>query len=273
MAESAAVATGKRTAAADGLDEVYVGDFEGFIARRDALAKRLKGEGDDEGAAHVKSLKKPSRTAWAVNQFAANGKKLRTELLAAGSDLREASEGLVSGDADREAMIKARDRERAAVGAAADAIAALAGEAGPALNEAALERVRQTLHAVALDDDVREEFEAARLTADREASGLGGGFGLESGGNGSAGKARKGKAKKPDRSAERKRRRREQLKAAEDEVAKLDRELEEAQQELDEAQKAAKRAQGDLKRATARQEKAESAAEKARGKVAELRED
>ena len=267
------MATGKRASAADGLDEVYLGDFEGFIARRDALAKELKGEGDEEGAARVKALKKPSRTAWAVNQFAANGKKLRTELLAAGGDLREASEGLVSGDADREAMIKTRDRERAAVGAAADAIAALAEQSGAALNEAALERVRQTLHAVALEDDVRAEFEAARLTADHQASGLGGGFGLDAGGDGSGDKAPKNQAKKTDRSAERKRRRREQLKAAQDEAAKLDRELEQAGLELDEAQKAAKRAQGDLKRATTRQEKAQAAADKAHGKVDDLRED
>ena len=166
---------------ADALDDVYLGDFEGFVARRDALAKQLRADGDGEEADRVKALKKPSRTAWAVNQFAAHGKKLRTELLKAGGQLREASEGLVSGDADREAMLKARDRERAAVGAALEAIAALAAESGPELNAAAGERVRQTLHAVALDEDVREQFEAARLTTDQEASGLGGGLATAAG--------------------------------------------------------------------------------------------
>ena len=171
------MAASKRKRAGDGLDDVYLGDFEGFVARRDALAKQLKADGDDQAAAAVKALRKPSRTAWAVNQFAAHGKKLRDELLKAGADLRGAQEGLVAGDADREAMIKARDRERAAVTGALEAIEALADEAGAELNAAAAERVRQTLHAVALDDEVRARFESARLTTDHEATGLGGGLG------------------------------------------------------------------------------------------------
>ena len=79
-------------------------------------------------------------------------------------------------------MLKARDRERAAVGAAIEAITALAADAGPELNAAAQERVRSTLHAVALDDEVREQFESARLTTDHEASGLGGGTAAAGGG-------------------------------------------------------------------------------------------
>ncbi len=267
------MAAKKPKTGAGALDEVYLGDFEGFVARRDALAKQLRSDGEAEEADRVKALKKPSRTAWAVNQFSAHGKKLRTELLKAGAQLREASEGLVSGDADREAMLKARDRERAAVGAALEAIAALAAESGPELNQAATERVRQSLHAVALDDDVREQFEAARLTTDQEASGLGGGGPASAGGAGSA-KAKTTKAaaakKGRDREAERRRRRRDELKAAEAEAAKRDRELKDADLELAEARKAAKRAQGDLKRATARQEKAKAAADDAAAKVEEL---
>lgn len=259
------MAATKRKRSDDGLDAVYLGDFEGFVTRRDALAKQLRADGDGDAADAVKALKKPSRTAWAVNQFAAHGAKARDELLKAGAQLREASEGLVSGEADREAMIKARDRERAAVGSALEAIAALADDAGQALNSAATERVRHTLHAVALDEDVRGQFEAARLTADHEASGLGGG-------SLAAGPAKRRPQRKGDsKQVERKRRRREQLKTAEADAVKRERELEAAELELTEAQKAAKRAQGDLKRATARQEKAKAAAGKAGERVAELR--
>ena len=263
----AGVAKTKRTGGADALDEVYLGDFDGFVARRDALAKELRAQ-DPAEADRVKALKKPSRTAWAVNQFAAHGKKLREELLKAGGQLREASEGLVSGDADREAMLKARDRERAAVASALEAITALAAESGPALSAAATERVRQTLHAVALDDEVREQFEAARLTTDHEASGLGGG-----GGGGGAAKKAPAKQKGRAREAERERRRKKELRSAEADAAKRARELEAAELELAEARKAAKRAEGDLKRATARQEKAEAAANEAERKAAGLRRD
>jgi len=265
------MAAKKRKPADDGLDEVYLGDFDGFVARRDALAKQLKADGDDDAAAGVKALKKPSRTAWAVNQFAAHGKKLRDELLKAGADLRAAQEGLVSGDGDREAMIKARDRERAAVGAAIEAIAAVAAEAGPELNAAAQERVRATLHAVALDDEVRAQFESARLTTDHEASGLGGGSMADVGAPRKRPAAKKGGGKAKE--AERRRRQREELKAAEADAAKRKRELEAAELELREAKEAAKRAQGDLKRATKGQERAKAAADRADGKVADLRGD
>ena len=271
-------------AADKALDNVHLGDFEGFVARRDALAKELKGEGDSDAAEEVKALKKPSRTAWAVNQFAAHGKKLRTELLKAGTALRDAQEGLVSGSGDREAMIKARDRERAAVGKAVEAIAALAADAGSELNAAATDRVRQTLHAVALDDEVREQFEAARLVTDHEASGLGGGAGFATSGGG-AGKARtpareksaarsKGDAaadRKREKEAERKRRAREELKAAEADATKRGRELESAELELKEATKAAERAQGDLKRATKKRDRAHAAADDAGGRLADLK--
>jgi hypothetical protein len=262
------MAAKRRKGGGDALDELYRGDFEGFVARRDALAKELGG--DDRGEAdRVKALKKPSRTAWAVNQFAAHGKKLRTELLKAGGQLRDASEGLVSGDTDREAMLKARDRERAAVASALEAITALAAESGPALNAAATERVRQTLHAVALDDEVREQFEAARLTTDHQASGLGGG-GLATGDAKPTGKPA-AKRKSRAREAERKRRRHEELKAAEADALKRGRELEAADLELAEARKAAKRAEGDLKRATTRRQKAKATADDAERKAAELR--
>lgn len=253
------MAAKKRKRPDDGLDEVYLGDFEGFVSRRDDLAKRLKADGDADAAEAVKRLKKPSRTAWAVNQFAAHGAKARDELLKAGEDLRAAQEGLVAGDGDREAMIKARDRERAAVDAAVEAIAGLAAEAGPALGDAAAERVRQTLHAVALDDEVRAEFEAARLTTDHEASGLG------------AAPAGTSKGRTATKREDTAGRRRKELKAAEDDAAKRARELEAAELELREAREAAKRAEGDLKRASRAHEKAQAAAAKADARVAELR--
>ena len=257
------MAASKRKRSDDGLDDVYLGDFEGFVGRRDALAKQLRSDGDEQAATAVKALRKPSRTAWAVNQFAAHGKKLRDELLRAGADLRAAQEGLVAGDADREAMIKARDRERAAVSGAMEAIGALAAEAGAELNAAAAERVRQTLHAVALDDEVRALFESARLTTDHEASGLGGGSDAPARGGS---RPRRGK----DREAERRRRRREELRTAEADAAKRDRELEAAELELREAKAAAKRAQGDLERATKRRERAKAAADDARRTAAAL---
>ena len=81
------------------LDEVYLGDFEGFVSRRDALAKRLKADGEGRGGRRGQGAQEAQPPAWAVNQFAAHGKKLRTEMLKAGTALRDSQEGLVSGGA------------------------------------------------------------------------------------------------------------------------------------------------------------------------------
>src|SRR3954451_15244743 len=42
---------------------------EEFTAERNALAAELKAEGDPEGAAHVKALRKPTRAGWEVNRL------------------------------------------------------------------------------------------------------------------------------------------------------------------------------------------------------------
>ncbi len=203
-----------------------------------------------------------------MNQFAGRGGRQRATLLKAGTALRDAQEALVAGEGDREALTRARDRERSAVAAALGDIQALAADAGTALSDAATERVRHTLHAIALDEDVRRQFEQARLTGDHEASGLGGGA-LPAGG---AMPAPTGKPKR-DREGERKRRRRAEVREAEADRARRKRELETAELELAEATKAAERAQGDLKRATKQRDRARAATQKSAERVAALRAD
>ena len=154
----------------DALDDLYAGDFDGFVGRRDALAKKLRADGDREGADAVKALKKPNQPAWALNQL---GTKQRDRLLKAGQALREAQEQVVAGDADPDDLREATDAERTAVSEALGAATALAEKEGTALSEQAGERARQTLHAVARDEEVRREFERGRLTTDHDAPGLG----------------------------------------------------------------------------------------------------
>jgi hypothetical protein len=49
------------------ISRIYSGPLEGFIARRDALAKELRAAGRKDDAATVKALRKPSRLAWSLN--------------------------------------------------------------------------------------------------------------------------------------------------------------------------------------------------------------
>ena len=51
------------------LDALYTAPLDQFVARRDALAKRLKEAGAADESRRVKSLRKPSVVAWAINRL------------------------------------------------------------------------------------------------------------------------------------------------------------------------------------------------------------
>ena len=85
------------------------------------------------------------------------------ELLAAGEELREAHGALLDGSGDAAAVREATARERDAVREFAQL--ALGSDASAATEE----KVRATLHAAAVDDEVREALVAGRLERDAEA--------------------------------------------------------------------------------------------------------
>src|SRR5215210_2424520 len=145
----------------DEADELYGLPDKEFTPARDALAKRLRGEKRREDADAVKALKRPSVAAGAINR--AVREHGADELLAAGETLREAHAALLSGAGDAAAVREATARER-------DAVRELTRRAlGDGASAATEEKVRATLHAAALDDDVRELLAAGRLEREAEA--------------------------------------------------------------------------------------------------------
>jgi hypothetical protein len=145
----------------DEADELYGLPDDEFTAARDALAKRLRGEKRRDEADEVKALRRPSVAAAAINR--AVREHGADELLAAGEALREAHEALLSGKGDAKAVREATAREREAV--REFALLAL-GDGASASTE---EKVRATLHAASVDDDVRDLLVAGRLERDAEA--------------------------------------------------------------------------------------------------------
>lgn len=221
--------------------ELYVGAFDDFVSRRNELAGELRAGGDEQAAERVRALKKPTRVAWAIDRLSSLEQELRDELLAAGAALRGAQEQLLAGKATSAEVREAAQLERAAVAKALDAATALARDAGVDLSQAGLDRARQTLHAVALDEDVRRDFERHRLTTDHAAAGLGG---LSQGAvpaRKSAGQGRSG--------ADEAKQRRDELKTAEDQAQKLEQRRRDAERDAHAAREAAERARADLKRA------------------------
>lgn len=156
--------------------DLYGLPLDEFIPARTELEKRLRKEGERERAAAVKKLPKPSVAAWAVNQASRSQPKDRRELLRASTDLRDAQERLIAGDAKAADLEKAAARQRAAIDALVDAASGLLTADGEALGEATLARVRETLAAVAADEELAELVEAGTLDRERRPAGLGFGF-------------------------------------------------------------------------------------------------
>jgi hypothetical protein len=155
------------------IDRLYELPLEQFVSERDALAKRLRGEKRREDADAVKALRKPTVAAWAANQVLRSQPDGRRALLEAGDALRAAQEDLLAGRGDAAAARSAAEGERRAVGDLVSAARGLARDEG-FLSDAVLDRVRETLHAAATDNDARAEVEAARLDRERRPAAFGG---------------------------------------------------------------------------------------------------
>lgn len=142
--------------------EVYRGPLEDFIGLRDGLVKRLRAEGRRDDANAVKGLRKPSRTAWALNaavhddpatvERCAAAVAAVVEAQSAGGDLRGAFEEL-----------------RRAVREVAAAAGQAAAVAGHAVDQTGLV---PAMSAVIGDTTALDELRAGRLTSVPQAGGL-----------------------------------------------------------------------------------------------------
>jgi hypothetical protein len=157
-------------------DDLYGLPLERFVAERGALARALRGEGRREEAAAVAGLRKPSVAAWAVNQLVRTQDAGVRALLEAGDVVREAQAALLAGGADSRAVRAAAGAERAAVDRLVAAAGGLLSAEGHELSAAVIDRVADTLHAAALDEDARREVEGGRLARELRHVGLGDGL-------------------------------------------------------------------------------------------------
>ena len=158
-------------------DDLYGLALDRFVAERTTLAKGLRKEGRREEAGEVAALRKPSVAAWAVNQLVRTQRAAVLDLLAAGDALRDAQSELLAGRGDGRALRAAADRERAAVDGLVQAARGLLSSEGVELSATVIDRVSETLHAAALDEDAREQVRHGRLERELRHAGLGLGLG------------------------------------------------------------------------------------------------
>ena len=147
------------------IDELYAVELSEFTRARNELAKRLRDEKRGDEAEHVKALKKPSVSAWIVNQLARQRRKDIDLLLDAGHRIREAQRGVLTGS-DRADFDEARKRQQRALDALRDAAKQLGGSG------ATLDRVSNTLRAAAITDGGREQLALGRFTSDLALTGF-----------------------------------------------------------------------------------------------------
>jgi hypothetical protein len=154
------------------LDRLYGSSLDGFVAARDEAARRLKQEGKAEAAAEVAGLRKPSVSAWAVNQLARRHADRLTELLDSGERLRAAHRAALAGRG-ASGLAAAGRTER---GVVAELVELAAGEletAGRPASPAVRERIGNTLRAAAHDTAAAALVRRGRLTRDLDPSGFG----------------------------------------------------------------------------------------------------
>ena len=158
------------------VEMLFLAPPEDFTETRNALAKRLKAEGDAEGANRVGALRRPVRSAWAVNRLVHEDRASVEELLAAGERLRTAqrramstkdAEGLREGSEERGRLVNLLTRK-----------AALAlGEEPPAV---VIEEISATFEAASANAGAAREVLEGRLSKPlARPAGFGDVFGLK----------------------------------------------------------------------------------------------
>jgi hypothetical protein len=152
-------------------DDLYGLPLNDFTPARDALAKELRNAGKKDAADEVKALRKPSVSAWAVNQAARRQPQDVKALVKAGGELRKAQRQAVSGRASgglREATAAHRRLVEDLTEAARTALEER-GSVAPAM----VTRIAQTLRAASIDKDAAKALTAGTLSGDVEQIGFG----------------------------------------------------------------------------------------------------
>jgi hypothetical protein len=152
------------------IDRLYALDLAAFTAARDGLARELRKADRREEGEQVKALRKPTLSAWTINQLARHERRAVDLLLDAGHRLRDAQQGLLAG-ADAGGLDEAQRTEQAALAELCKAAARILGEAGRG-NETTLNRVMEKLRVAAVSSEGRELLARGRLTGDLEATGF-----------------------------------------------------------------------------------------------------
>jgi hypothetical protein len=237
------------------IDELFVAPPEGFTEMRNALAKRLKDQGDAGSARRVGALRKPVRSAWAVNRLAHEERSAVEGLLQVGEQLRLAQRRALSGGDAEELRGRAEERRKLVT----ELTRRAARDLGKDPTQAVLEEVAATLEAASADEDAARQVLEGRLSKPiARPSGFGDVAGLQvvsgTGGQEQVGPSAESSAERASREREiraaerRERQMRERAERMRAEVAAMEERLAERKEKLGAAEAEARGAAVELKR-------------------------
>jgi hypothetical protein len=141
-----------------------------FVAARNALAAQLKKAGRDDLAGRVKSLPKPSISAWTVNQLYWKHRAAFDKLLASGERFRQAQASKLAGrSADLRRLLNERREELSAISKLAAEILQRSSGASP---PNVIRRVTASLEALSAYGTLEGAPRAGRLVEDVDPPGF-----------------------------------------------------------------------------------------------------
>lgn len=147
--------------------DLYGLPLDEFVAARTELVRELKRQGKKAEAEEVGALRKPTTSAWIVNQLARRHPQELKALVKAGDELRKAQRAAVGGrgpQALRDATRSHRERLDDLTSTARHELEA---------EGATLQRVAQTLRSASVDKEASKALLSGTLTADFEQAGFG----------------------------------------------------------------------------------------------------
>ena len=151
---------------AEAAAELYTADPDQFIERRGVLAARARAAGQAPAAKRIAGLRKPTRSAWVLNQLVRAAPGVPSELTSLGRELRAAQRSL-DGAAIRELSVR---RHRLIESLARQAFTGAGLHAPPA---ALRDEVTATLGAALSDPEVAERLAEGTLERAARSEGFG----------------------------------------------------------------------------------------------------
>ena len=154
----------------DDVDALFRLSLTEFTGARNTLAAKLKKEGQTNEANRVKTLVKPSVTAWAVNQLYWMHREAFDRLIATSQRFRQAQSSLLAGKtADMRGPLEAR---REALSELSLLATALLRDAGYNPTPDTIRRITTTLEALSAYASLPDEIAPGRLTHDVDPPGF-----------------------------------------------------------------------------------------------------